>query len=88
MCVLLVLCAVGASVGGAFGTIWALRDASRSAAFDAAPVCAATGAPAGDCLAWRSQTVTGVHVTRRAGTSVYLSGGQQLWYDGGTAWGQ
>jgi len=86
VCVLLALCAVGASVGGAFGTIWALRDASRSAAFDAAPACAATAAPAGDCRAWTPQTVTGVNVTERAGTTVYLSGGQQIWYDGGKAW--
>lgn len=86
VCVFLALCAVGVSVVGAFGTIWALRDASRSAAFDAAPACAATAAPAGDCLAWTPQTVTGVDVTERAGTTVYLSGGQQVRYDGGTAW--
>jgi hypothetical protein len=85
VCVLLALCAVGASVAGAFGTIWSLRDASRSAAFNAAPACAAPAAPADDCLVWRSQTVTGVNITRRAGTTVYLSEGQQLWYDG-NAW--
>lgn len=79
---------VAMSVYGAFGTIWALRDVSRSAAFAAAPACAAIVSPAasgGDCLAWTPQTVTGVDVSKRAWTAVYLSGGQQLRYDG-NAW--
>jgi hypothetical protein len=72
---------VALSVYGAFGTIWALRDASRSAAFDAAPACAA---PAGDCLAWTPQTVTGVDVPERGVPTIYLSGGQQLSYPDNT----
>lgn len=95
VCVLLAFCAVGAVVGGAFGTIWAGRDASRSAAFYAAPACAASAATAvtaataahgGDCVGWTSRSVTGVDVTRRAGTTVYLSGGQQIHFGGGDAW--
>lgn len=89
MCVLLALFALGATVAGGFGTVAALGDAGRAAAFKAAPVCSASAASAarvGDCLAWKSETVTGVHLTVRNGTTVDLSGGQQLWYGGDDAW--
>lgn len=76
---------VATSVYGVFGMVWALRDASRSAAFDAAPVCAASAARGGDCLAWMPRTVTGVNVPERAAATVYLSGGQQLSYEN-NAW--
>lgn len=82
--VFLALGIVAASVLGAFGTIWAVRDAGRSAAFDAAPVCVGPAAPTSDCLAWAPQTVTGVDVPRKAATTVYLGGGQQLSYDSNT----
>jgi hypothetical protein len=74
---------VAMTVYGAFATFWTVRDASRSAAFDAAPVCAA---PVGDCRAWRPRTVTGVHDGPRSPTIVYLSGDQQLRYEGGETW--
>lgn len=83
--VLLAIGIVGLSVYGVFGTIWSLRDASRSAAFDAAPACTATAAPAGDCRSWTTRTVTRVDVPEKGWTTVYLSGGQQLKYDG-DAW--
>jgi hypothetical protein len=75
------------AVVGSLSTHSALRDAARSDAFHAAPVCPSTTAPTGDCVAWQQETVSSVSSPPRGNTILYLSAsGQRLLFINYQGW--
>ena len=65
---------------------WAYGERAQAGQFLAAPRCAGSAAPAGDCSAWLTRTVSNVN-SNKSGLNIDLDGGAlHLWYLNASGW--
>ncbi len=84
--VMLGLFAVAALVGAGILAHAAYDERAQAGQFLAAPRCAGNAAPAGDCVAWQTRTVSRVNASK-SGLHIDLSGGPlHLWYLHAPGW--
>ena len=83
--VFLGLLAVAALISAGVQADSARGDRGRAGQFLAAPRCAGSTSPAGDCSAWLTRTISNVN-SDKDGLHVDLSGALHLWYTRRSGW--